>query len=115
MKKIILLVLSIFCFPVSASDQTEAFDVCGTESKAAELIMGFRQANKSMAFIMRLTKETNVKNKQIYQAIEHDYITIEEDWVILAYEEPLELTEEKKRNAVIEFGNKIYLECIKNR
>lgn len=97
----IIFIFLFFATPIFANDKNFCKDV----SKIAETIMKKRQANVSIRLLMDVTE-----NKK-----DSPFKNVVEKMIIEAYEFPLMMLDENKQTAIIKFGNKWYLNCVKKR
>jgi len=100
MKRFIVAVVGSF---VLWASPVSAWDVCKHVEEMAENIMKNRQAGASMSDMMEIANSTESEATR----------TVARHLVVKAYEMPRFSTEEHKRNIIIRFKNKAYLECYK--
>lgn len=96
LQKTLLVLLLIFPAVLSANEKGE---MCSAASELAETIMRNRQDGVSMAKMM------SVEMGELKEAAEI--------LIISAYEKPRFSTEKNKNDAVADFRDSVYLECIK--
>jgi len=96
MKKKLLLFFVFWSFSVQA-DNVGWKERCGVLAKIAAAIMDNRQSGVPMDEMMK-----TVGDSEVDMAI-----------LIAAFEKPRYKTEEYKNNAIVNFRNSIYLECVK--
>lgn len=96
-----LLLTLIFINPLSAMAINE--DSCKKFSEFAELTMEGRQRGRPITELISIIDRTPGDKSSI---------PLFRNWIISAYKQPRYSTESNKQEAITEFSNKAYIECI---
>ncbi|MHA1402131.1 MAG: hypothetical protein ACTSQE_17425 [Candidatus Heimdallarchaeaceae archaeon] len=102
MKKVLVIFICLVVLFSAKITLAEEVTLCDSLAYAAEEIMFMRQENRDVTKII----ESFRKN---YRQEDFEILC---GLLLMAYEEPCYVTEEAKRDAVIDFKNRIYLWCV---
>ena len=95
-----LIIAAALTLSLTAFAEDPQTDVCDQLNIMAEAIMEARQSGVEMRDMIRITREENMPG----------YVT---EIIIRAYEMPRFSVERNKQNAIKDFQNEIYLQCIR--
>ena len=95
-----LIIAAALTLSLTAFAEDAQTDFCDQLNIMAESIMGARQSGVEMRDMIRITREENMPG----------YVT---EIIIRAYEKPRFSVEKNKQNAIKDFQNEIYLQCIR--
>lgn len=102
MRLIIAASLAFSCQPALAQTPSDRNEVCESISEIALKVMASRQAGEAAPDVLR----------SLDQGDSQDISPIFTDLVVAAYNEPRFNTDENKANAVGDFGNGAWAECM---
>ena len=100
MKNKPFIALSALLFTVGSTSSMASNNVCSLIDIYAKNVMEIRQMGGSMSDLMGMVDDGDYKD--LYETI-----------IISAFEVPRYNTEKNKQNAISDFTNKQYLECVK--
>lgn len=105
-----LIGIAFMALTPAQADTTQA-ENCTSISKMAESIMRARQAGMPMHEAMAIPAKLGEGASEPQIAV---LVKLAQQMVIVAYEQPGYMTDAMRNQAVTDFGNEVYLTCIKD-
>ena len=95
-----LIIAAALTLSFTAFAEEAELDVCGELNNLARSVMNARQAGMEMRQLIQIVKDNEAGELAI-------------EIIIRAYEKPRYSVEKNKQNAIKDFQNEIYLQCIR--